>query len=269
VSIRGVGIELTDRCDLACAHCFRHVVPPNSPGARDLDPLILRKIVAQAPELGIGIISFTGGEPMLHPRFLELVDIVVDGGMKYHFLSNGLGLPDLIPRLIEREQRRAQLRRVCVSLEGSTEATHDRIRGRGTFRRTLAGIAVLRAMNIPFILLASVNRVNVHEIESIGLFAHHLGAQQLYFTHFMPNGRHKASEDLDLSIAQRHEAEAVIRRLAGALRLPIVIGEGYYAPETDHQCGTVRFESLNVDASGHLADTVFATLGSQNEVLFR
>ena len=38
VSVVCLGIETTDRCDLACAHCLRHVVPPNSSRARDIRP---------------------------------------------------------------------------------------------------------------------------------------------------------------------------------------------------------------------------------------
>lgn len=252
MSLRCIGLELTDRCDLACSHCFRQVVPPNSPRARDLDFALLQRIVAQARPLGIEYLGLTGGEPALHPRFLDILDTIVDGGLGYHFLSNGLGLPELVPKLLARPERRAGLRRVCVSLEGATEATHDRIRGKGTFRGTLAGIAVLKATGIPFTILATVNRINRHEIETLGLLAHHLGAAQLYYTHFFPNGRPHATEDMDLSIPERHEAEAIIRRLTGALRLPITMGEGYFVPEADHQCGTVKLSMLNVDASGHV-----------------
>jgi MoaA/NifB/PqqE/SkfB family radical SAM enzyme len=250
--VRSIGLELTDRCDLACSHCFRQVVPPNSARARDLDFQLLRKIVAEARPLGVEFIGLTGGEPMLHPRFLDILDTIVDGGLRYHFLSNGLGLPALVPQLFERPERRAGLRKVCVSLEGATEATHDRIRGKGSFRGALAGIAVLKAMGIPFTLLTTVNRINRHEIEPIGLLAHHLGAVQLYYTHFFPNGRPHATDDMDLTISERHEAEAIIRRLTGALRLSIGMGEGFHVPEVDYQCTTVRLTSLNVDASGHV-----------------
>src|SRR5262245_38376097 len=146
----GLGLEITDRCDLACAHCLRDIVPPHAPRARDLDVELVRRVVAEAKELGIRWIGLTGGEPMLHPRFLDIVDIIVDSGITYHFLSNGLGLPTLIPQWLQRPARRESLRDICISMDGATEATHDTIRGKGAYRRTLAGIAVLRALGIPF-----------------------------------------------------------------------------------------------------------------------
>src|SRR5262249_1703535 len=127
-------------------------------------------------------------------------DSIVDQGHEYHFISNGLGIPALMPRFLARPERRQQLRYISVSIDGATEATHDQIRGKGMFRRTLAGIAVLRAMNVPFSVLTTIQRINRHEIDAMGLLAHHLGAQRLSFSHFLPNGRPHATKDLDLSI---------------------------------------------------------------------
>ena len=141
---------------------------------------------------------------------------------------------------------------MCVSLDGATEATHDRYRGRGSFKKTLAGIAVMRALKVPFSLLNTITRVNRHEIDQIGLFAHHLGAERLYFTHFLPNGRPHATEDLDLTTADRHTVDSMVERLIHAMRFPIIMGEGYYTPTVDHTCATVALKLVNVDPSGHL-----------------
>ena len=127
---RYLSVEFTDRCDLACSHCLRHVVPPSSSRARDLDPEVFARFVDEARTLGFERVGITGGEPMLHPRFLDLIDIIVDAGLPYHFLSNGLGLPALLPRLLARPRRRELLNHVSVSLDGATEQTHDSIRGR-------------------------------------------------------------------------------------------------------------------------------------------
>jgi MoaA/NifB/PqqE/SkfB family radical SAM enzyme len=247
-----LGVELTDRCDLACSHCLRHVVPPNSTRARDLDPEVFARAVAEAKALGFQRIGLTGGEPMLHPRFLDMIDIIVDAEMPYHFLSNGLGLPALMPRFMSRPQRRELLVHVCISLDGATEQTHDNIRGRGTFRRTLAGIAFLRAMNVPFVILSTIGRANRHEIEQLALKAHHLGAKVVVFSHFLPSGRPHATNDHDLTSEERHDVEAVIARLKDALRFPVGMGVGYHVPEPDYMCPSLSLQSFNVDASGHL-----------------
>ena len=252
MTITTLGLEITDRCDLACAHCLRAIVPPHSPRARDLDLELCLRLIGEARALGIPNIGITGGEAMLHPHFLEIIDAIVDAGLGYHFLTNGLGLPAFIPRWLERPERRTKLRDICVSVDGATEDTHDAVRGTGTFHRTMAGIAVLRAMNIPFAIIHCINRKNRHQIDQMGLLAHHLGANKLCFTHFLPNGRPGASSDLDLSTAERHEVEFVVKRLMDAMRFPIQMGEGYFTAQTDHQCATVQMHMLNVDPSGHL-----------------
>ncbi|HJZ86048.1 MAG TPA: radical SAM protein [Polyangia bacterium] len=252
MDVGSVGFELTDRCDLACAHCLRAVVPPHAQRARDIELGLVERVVGEARKLGIPHVGLTGGEPTLHPHFLQVVDAIVGHGLSYNFVSNGLGLPELIPRWAARPERRQGLRDITVSLDGATEATHDGIRGRGTFRRTLAGIAVLRATGVPFNISMCITRTNRHQIDQMGLFAHHLGAQRLYLTHFLPNGRPHATQDLDLTTDERHQVEAVIKRLIDAMRFPIFVGEGYYTTETDHQCATVRLRTLNVDPSGHV-----------------
>jgi hypothetical protein len=82
--------------------------------------------------------------------------------------------------------------------------------------------------------------------------AHHLGAERLIVSHFLPNGRPGATADLDLTTAERHDVELVVKRLIDALRFPVIMAEGYYTPVVDHVCATVDARALNIDPNGHL-----------------
>jgi MoaA/NifB/PqqE/SkfB family radical SAM enzyme len=247
-----LGLELTDRCDLQCAHCLRHIVAPSSTRATDMPLAVARRAISEAKALGLRHVGMTGGEPRLHPGFLDIVDHIVDEGLSYHFLSNGIGLPAWLPTFLSRPERRAGLREVAVSLDGATERTHDAIRGAGTFKRALAGLATLRAAGIPFILLHTITRKSKDELDQLGLVAHHLGAERLIVCHFLPSGRPGATADLDLTSDERHEVEFRLKRLIHALRFEILMAEGYYTPTTDHICSTVELRTLNVDPRGHL-----------------
>jgi MoaA/NifB/PqqE/SkfB family radical SAM enzyme len=252
MAIECLGLELTNRCDLACGHCLRAVVPPTSAKGVDLPLELVRRLVSEAKAAGIHHVGMTGGEPMLHPDFLAIIDHIVDAGLSYHFLSNGLGLPGFLPRWMARPERRAPLRDVCVSIDGATERTHDSIRGTGTFKRSLAGLALLRAHGLPFTLLHTITRTSKDELEQLALMAHHLGAERLILSHFLPNGRPGATVGLDLTIAERHHAEFVVKRLIHALRFPVIMAEGYYTAVVDHVCATVDARALNIDPNGHL-----------------
>ena len=58
-------IELTNRCNLSCGHCFeeRHAA------TGDLPLAILEKVLREGKSCGIEQMSFTGGEPTIHRRF--------------------------------------------------------------------------------------------------------------------------------------------------------------------------------------------------------
>ena len=87
------------------------------------------------------IVSLYGGEPLLFPDIVPLVGEIKRRGMTCTMITNGWGLEEAGPGLVE-----AGVDAIAVSIDGSP-ALHDRIRGReGSFARAAAGIeAVTRA----------------------------------------------------------------------------------------------------------------------------
>ena len=246
-----LALELTDRCNLACAHCLRVVVPAHSGAARDMDVDLIRRLVLEAKELGIPHLAITGGESLLHPRFLDVVDAIADAGLTFHLMTNGHLLPTFAPTLLVPPRRRAALTELCISLDGATEQTHDRVRGTGSFRRAMAGIAVAHATRTPFSIVATINRANRAQIDQLGLLTHHLGAQRLILSHMLPSGR-PTSGGLELDTAERLEVEEVVKRLIDAMRFPIKMGSGYYDPNPDYVCRAVAGATVYVDPDGQM-----------------
>ena len=68
-------IELTNRCNLSCGHCFdeRHAA------TGDLSLEVLEKVLREGKSCGIEQVSFTGGEPTIHRRFREIIERVCRG----------------------------------------------------------------------------------------------------------------------------------------------------------------------------------------------
>src|SRR4051812_5153436 len=140
-----IGIHLTDRCQLDCDHCSR------DPGDQPLDlPVeLLPALLRDARDVyGLRHVSFTGGEPTLHPRFLDMLDMVAAEGAEWDMVTNGRRFARLLARCDERPARRASLRSVSFSLDGATEACHDAIRGEGSYREVLASVAVALAAGV-------------------------------------------------------------------------------------------------------------------------
>jgi len=94
---RLVLFAITSHCNAACTTCSfptiphgerRHVPYERALGALDM-----------LAENGVSMVSLTGGEPLLHPRFLDLCRAVDDRGMMISYIAtNGILLDEIIAR---------------------------------------------------------------------------------------------------------------------------------------------------------------------------
>lgn len=101
----------------------------------------------------------TGGDPVLHPQFWELMAEVKRRKIPFTVLGNPFHLTDdVCSRLKDAGCRQYQL-----SLDG-LEATHDRIRRPGSFRETLEAIPIIRRHGIAAAVMTTVSRWNYLEM---------------------------------------------------------------------------------------------------------
>jgi MoaA/NifB/PqqE/SkfB family radical SAM enzyme len=135
------------RCNIACAHCFNHS-GPHAHRFGDLGADAARTSIDEAAGGGVREIFFTGGEPFLHPRLLELVEYALTHAPTT-ILTNGMLISDRIAdRLAAIEAHARYSLEIRVSLDGFTEAANDAIRGRGVFRLALAALTRLSAHDL-------------------------------------------------------------------------------------------------------------------------
>ena len=121
-------IEITDRCDLKCPVCIvgeqdnRHQELSVEEFSATVDHLV-------GYEGRLNMLNLSGGEPTIHPNFLEIVDSALRPEIGIVSVStDGLALSrddDLIKALRDRD--------VVISLQfdGFSEATYKKLRGRG------------------------------------------------------------------------------------------------------------------------------------------
>jgi MoaA/NifB/PqqE/SkfB family radical SAM enzyme len=103
----------------------------------------VRTLLDEAGEAGVRDVVFTGGEPFLHPEMAEVTGDTL-GRFPATILTNGTLLTD---RIVERLANAAGNSRysleIRVSLDASSEEENDRIRGKGSYGKALAGVARL------------------------------------------------------------------------------------------------------------------------------
>lgn len=130
-------VQIDERCNLHCAHCFVSATQRglSMPAAEVTGTLIPRLAGCRVER-----VTLTGGEPTIHPQFMEIVRAFRDAGMQVGVCTNATTLePSDIGAL-------ASLGGVhCnVSLDGFRPESHGRFRGdQQSFHRTAATVRQL------------------------------------------------------------------------------------------------------------------------------
>jgi len=153
--------HITQECDLNCLHCYDRSSRRSvglAEGLRILDQLrsfCLSHFVR-------GQVSFSGGNPLLHPEFTALYRAAAQLGLATAILGN----PTSAQRLAELTaiQMPAYFQ---VSLEG-LEDHNDRIRGAGHFRRTLEFLDIMREQGVPSEVMLTLTRENLEQVLPLG-----------------------------------------------------------------------------------------------------
>jgi MoaA/NifB/PqqE/SkfB family radical SAM enzyme len=180
-------VEPVGQCNLRCQMCpiqFRRDGPPHGPPAfMDFD--VFTRLLDQIPELEE--LQLQGlGEPMMHPRFFDMVAYASARGIRVGTNTN----------LTLLNARRAEL---CVtsgladlhaSVDGATAETYERIRVRARFDRIIANLEGLVAARrrlgsaTPRIRMVVVAmRQNLHEFPDLVRLAHRLTIDSVFVQH--------------------------------------------------------------------------------------
>jgi radical SAM protein with 4Fe4S-binding SPASM domain len=138
-------IELTDKCNLKCVHCY------NSSDMIRKHSLTLEELKKNVDELlvlGIKSVQFIGGEPLLiqNAIFFEMIDYVAARFEEFEIFCNGTLLTETT---IKRFAKYSNIK-VAVSLYSFIETEHDKITGvAGSQKKTLNAISLLKQNNVP------------------------------------------------------------------------------------------------------------------------
>jgi SynChlorMet cassette radical SAM/SPASM protein ScmF len=155
----------------------------------------------EAKPLGLCSAKITGGEPLLHPQFKEIVRMLSDQGLGLNMETNATLITPQIARWLKEDSR---VDFISVSLDGPDAASHDSFRGvTGAFDSALFGLdALVDAGYRNVQVIMSVYRGNVAQIDEVVALAKAHGAGSVKFTPVTNTGRgaalHEGGEALDL-----------------------------------------------------------------------
>ncbi|GIJ22083.1 GTP 3',8-cyclase MoaA [Micromonospora lutea] len=136
---RDLRVSLTDKCNLRCTYCMPAEGLPWLAGPQVLtDDEVIRLVRVAVCQLGVDEVRFTGGEPLIRPGLVGIVEAVsaLDPRPRISLTTNGIGLDRLAPAL-----RAAGLDRVNVSLDTLDRERFTRLTRRDRLADVLAGLA--------------------------------------------------------------------------------------------------------------------------------
>jgi MoaA/NifB/PqqE/SkfB family radical SAM enzyme len=211
---------------------------------------IFKKAVEQSKRYGTLGIVFTGGEPFMHPQLMDMVDIVVNAGLEYYIVTNGVRI-DKLAQLVENEKRRKFLTSISISLDGVTAESNDRIRGKGVFRKVMASTAYLKSKGMPFGYKQSVNTINVSEMDKFVIESAKLGASYIEFSQMHPTPD-LVKQGLILPRDQWNNVDQQILRWSKMIKTTINMCTGGYSRFSFLQCLALQMHDIHVDCRGNV-----------------
>lgn len=246
-------VEPVGQCNLRCQMCpiqFRRDGPPYGPPAyMDFD--LFTRLLDEFD--GLEELQLQGlGEPMMHPRFFEMVELAASRGIK---VSTNTNLTYLNPRRSERLVR-SGLAELHASVDGATAETYERIRVLARFDHIVANLeslvearARLRSATPRIRMVVVAMRQNLHEFPDLVRLAHRLTIDTVFVQHLchdfgessLPEHYRPMREFVDEQtlVTEDHdrvkhyftEARAAAKELGVDLRLPLTRARSH-APGT-------------------------------------
>lgn len=138
-----VWLELTGQCNLQCTHCYADSSPHGTHGSMQLSDW--EAVLVDTKAAGAQTVQFIGGEPTLHPHFVELVRLAASLELSIEVFSNLLRVPVELWELFN-ECHVA----LATSFYSSRPDVHDQVTTRtGSQKRTLSNIEKAIAHSIP------------------------------------------------------------------------------------------------------------------------
>jgi radical SAM protein with 4Fe4S-binding SPASM domain len=194
---------ITGRCNYKCKHCFMTEGTQNS----DCE-FLLREcvdIIDQIAECGFEEVYLTGGEPLLHPNFFEIIDKFVEKNINISVISTNGALVD--ENFINQIKKHKINPSFCISYDGIGH--HDFMRGiKGAEEASLNAIKLLRSAGFNAICESCWHKGNISVLPKTAELMESLGVSyfKVFRTAESPRWLLNGGKDKSLSFKEYYDA---------------------------------------------------------------
>ena len=203
-----VTLYVTERCNSRCVTCdhWRH-------GRADASLASIARLLPSFELLGTRIVALSGGEPLLHPEWAQIAQLLKSWGLELWLMTSGLSLAKHARRAC------ALFDSITVSLDGTNRETYAAIRGLDAFDKVLEGICAAASHGVAPNIRVTLQRSNYQQLPEFVDLARTVGARQVSFLAVDVANPHAFgriddfSSDLSLRVEDLAVFEAIVRSM--------------------------------------------------------
>lgn len=164
-------VDLTNRCDMRCPVCFANANAMGyvtEPSIEEVTKML--KLLRERRPVPCKVIQFSGGEPTIHPDFIEIVRVAKGLGFsQIQAATNGKNMSDLG---FARRAREAGLDSLYLQFDGVTEDAYRKTRAEDVLNVKMQVLETCRKVGLKIVLVPTIIRgVNDHQVGAIVRFA--------------------------------------------------------------------------------------------------
>jgi len=184
--------HITDSCDQRCQHCYifseNNHIKLKEMSWPEIESVFENCLDMCQKANRLPYFYITGGDPILHSRFWELMELFKSHQIAFTILGNPFHLNEEVCQRLKA----CGCERYQLSIDGLRE-THDNIRKQGSFDTTLEKIKCLRDAGIRCVIMTTVSGTNIDEISGIiNLVVEHK-ADTFAFARYCPTSSEKST----------------------------------------------------------------------------
>ena len=164
-------IYVENRCNLKCEHCYES--NETHPANHHLGIDDYRTLFSQLAEMGVFVLTFSGGEPFLRRDFLDIVALARSMRFAVRIYTSGT----LLTAAKADRLKALQVQEVHISLYSHDAKIHDSFTGiPRSHEKSVAALKMLNERGIRTVLKSSIMTFNVDFIDELLGLARSVGA---------------------------------------------------------------------------------------------
>ena len=183
--------NITNKCNLACEHCYISA-GPDKERAGELSTEEAKAFIDDVSEMGVPLLLFTGGEPLVRSDFWELAAHAKTKKLRAVISTNGT----LITKNVAKRLKESGISYVGISIDGADPETHDAIRNqRESFAKAIQALKNCVEIDLKCGIRITASKDNVAEIPKLLDLCLELGVPRFCLYWLVPSGSGKGMYD--------------------------------------------------------------------------